>query len=98
MSVAGDNPTDALSDPFSMTEQETKTNSTCAGVRPTTGSSDTVVIANTSEMVVVVAASTATEATGNSTALDSPPKFELCYLLRQGLPQDPPLELPQCSL
>ena len=72
MSVAGDNPTDALPDPLSMTERETGTNSTCAGVRPIIGSSDAEVVVNTSGTVVVVTASTATEATTNSTALGSP--------------------------
>ena len=71
MSVVGDNPADALPDPLFMTERETRTNSTCAGVRPTIGSSDTEVVANTSRTVIVVAASTATEATTNSTALGS---------------------------
>jgi len=98
MSVARDNPADALPDPLFMTGRETGTNSTCTGVRPTTGSSDSEVIANTFGTVIVVVASTTTEATSNSTALGFWPKFELRYLLSQCLPQDPPLELPHCSL
>ena len=55
--MAGDNPTGALPDPLSMIGRETGVNSTCAGVRPTSGSSDTEVVANTSGTVVDVVAS-----------------------------------------
>jgi len=72
MSLAGDNPANVLPNPLFMTEREAGTNSTHVGVRPTVGSSDTEVVTNTSGTVVVVATSTATEATANSTALGSP--------------------------
>jgi len=72
MSLVGDNPTDVLPDPLSMTGRETEAISTCAGVRPTIGSSDTEVVTDTSGIVIIVAASTATETTANSTALGSP--------------------------
>jgi len=75
MSVAGDNLVDALLDPLSMivrvVSTETGANSTCAEIRPTTGSCDAEVVANTSGTVVVIA-STATGAATNSTSLGSP--------------------------
>jgi len=72
MSLVGDNPADVLPDPFFMTGRETGNSSTCAGVRSTIGSSDTEVVTDNSRIVIVVVASTATEATINSTALGSP--------------------------
>jgi len=72
MSLAEDNPADVLPDPLSMTGRETGTSSTCAGLRPTTGSLDTDVVTNTSGTVIVLAVFTAIEATTNSTVLGSP--------------------------
>ena len=75
MSIAGDNNASALPDPLSMMVRvvsiETGANSICAGIRPTIGSFDTEVIADTSGTVIVVA-STAIGAATNSTALGSP--------------------------
>jgi len=71
MSLARENSADVLPDPLSIIARETGINSSCAGVRPTTGSSGTERVADTSEAVIVVAASTATEVTANLTSSGS---------------------------
>ena len=72
MSLTGEYSADVLPDPLSMTGRETGVSSSCAGVRPTIGSSDTEMVADTSGAVIVVAASTATEVTANL-ATSGPP-------------------------
>ena len=70
MSLTGENSTNVLPDPLSMTGRETGVNSSCAGVRPMIGSSDTEMVADTSGAVIVV--STATEVTSNLATSGSP--------------------------
>ena len=65
MSLTGENSADVLPDPLFMTGRETGIGSSCAGVRPTIGSSGTEIVADTSGTVIVVAASTATGVTAN---------------------------------
>ena len=72
MPLTGEKSVDVLPDPLSMTGRETGVGSSCAGVRPTIGSSDTEMVADTSGAVIVVAASTATEVTSNLATSGSP--------------------------
>ena len=72
MSLTGENSTDALPDPLSVTSRETGIGLSCTGVRLTIGSSDAEMVTGASGSVIVVAASTATEATANLAASGSP--------------------------
>ena len=72
MSLTGENSADVLPDLLSMIGRETGVSSSCTGVRPTIGSSGAEVVTDTSGTVIVVAASTATEAAANLGASDSP--------------------------
>ena len=62
------------------------------------GSSGTEVVPDASGTVIVVAAPLQLKQQQTLRHRVPRSKFELCYLLRQYLPQDPLLELPQCSL
>ena len=57
-----------LPDPLSITGREMEINSSRAGVRPTTGAAEAEMVADTSGVVTVVAASLATEVAANLTS------------------------------
>ena len=71
MSMAGDNPAGTLPDPLSMMVNvvsiETRANSLGAETRPTAGSVDTEIVADTSGAIIVVASEAIGAATNSIT-------------------------------
>ena len=65
ISLAGENSADVLPDHLSIIGREMEIDSSRAGVRPTTGAAEAELIANTSGVVTVIAASMAAEVAAN---------------------------------